>query len=83
MNRTTCRSRVLLSSLLIVGLPTLFWLSLFEAVTHGLSIGIPNVTRLAVVGTLLSLLIIVWGVINEQPSSTLEHETAQRRASQR
>ena len=56
-------SATILGALLIVGLPTVFWMSLIELANYVLSLGITMTTRLIVAGVLVALLSLIWGFI--------------------
>jgi len=52
-----------LSLLLIVGLPTAFWMAVLELANYALWMGLSNTVRLAVAAALIGLLTLIWGFI--------------------
>ena len=54
---------IVLSLLLIVGLPAAFWMAVLELANYALSIGLTNTGRLVVATALLGLLTLIWGSI--------------------
>ena len=50
----------LLSALLIIGLPTAFWMAVLEAANVLFALGIGTTTRLVIGGGLLTVLSMVW-----------------------
>ena len=74
---------VFLSGLLIVGMPTLFWMGLLEIVNFIFAIGIDAMTRLIVAGALVAILGLIWGFItvSAQQSRSFALEAALDRPS--
>lgn len=68
----------LLSGLLIIGLPAVFWISVFEFANFVLSLGLSAETRLIVAGVLIGMLAMIWGFITvsarQRRSAQLEAE---------
>ena len=66
-----------LSLLLIVGLPTAFWMAVLELANYALWVGLSNTVRLAVAAALIGLLTLIWGFIM---TSARQREASERDA---
>lgn len=66
---------ILLSGLMILGLPALFWISVLEFLNYVFSLGLSGGTKVAFVGVLVGLLAIIWASV----LLTAREHTAERK----
>ena len=62
-----------LSALLIIGLPAVFWVSVMEFVNYVLALGISSNVRLTIAGVIVTLLAMIWGVVQIAASQRRGH----------